>query len=112
MNDQNEGIRAIAEFEAARIAAEEARKRKRKRAAAWLAPLVTFGPIFMVNLGGDHSFAHMRESYYWIAMATTLGGAIMLSSGMSRLLRLVYGQRDEIEELRSMVDVLRAATTR
>ena len=111
MTDQYDAVRAMAEFEAARVVAEEDRRRKRQRAGAWLAPLLTFGPIFMVNLGGDHTFSHMQESYYWVAMLTTIGGALMVSWGMSGLLRLVHRQRDEIEELRSRLVTLEAAET-
>jgi hypothetical protein len=101
----------MAQFEAARVLADEARKRQRKRAGVWLAPLLTFGPIFMVNLGGDHTFAHMGEPYYWIAMLITVGGAAMVSWGMSGLLRLLDRQREEIEELRSQLAALGAGKT-
>src|ERR1019366_9691547 len=99
---------AASRFKFARDAADEARKRRAERQIASMGALLVFGPLLMVNLGGDHSFAHMREPAYWLALCVTLIGAFMVGAGMRRLLRNLAHQEEEIENLKGIVERMQA----
>ena len=58
--------------------------------------LISFGPLFMVNLGGDHSFAHLMEASYWLALTVTVIGAFMVSRSLGILDSITHRQSQEI----------------
>jgi uncharacterized membrane protein YcjF (UPF0283 family) len=107
MNDVDAAL-ASSRFKFARDAAVEARNRRVRKGIGITGALLVFGPLFMVNLGTDHSFAHMHETAYWLALCITLIGALMVGAGMSRLLRNMAHQEERIEELRGIVGRMQA----
>lgn len=76
--------------------------------AIFFPALMSFGPLFMVNLGGDHSFAHLAEASYWLALPITLIGAFMVVGALSILHSFAHRQSQEIELLRKELDALKA----
>jgi hypothetical protein len=72
-----------------------------RKAVLGLAPYLTFGPLFMVNFGADHTFSNYREPIHWLATGITIVGALSLSFALAKLMRTVARQADEIEQLRA-----------
>ena len=68
----------------------------KKQIWSLIAPLITFGPVFMVMTGGGYPSGPTVSSHLFM-----FAGAVMLSVGLAAMFKIITKQQNLIEKLQS-----------